>query len=43
MLDDEGDVNLREKLAQWESYYNFLRPNSAHSEKTPYEMLKLRM
>ena len=26
MLDDEGDVNLRQKLGQWEDYYNFLRP-----------------
>ena len=43
MLDDDGDVNLREKLAQWESYYNFLRPHSAHAEKTPYEMLKIPM
>ena len=43
MLDDDGDVNLREKLAQWESYYNFLRPHSAHAGKTPYAMLKLHM
>ena len=39
MLDYDGDVNLREKLAQWESYYNYLRPHSAHSGKTPDEML----
>ena len=43
MLDYAGDVNLREKLAQWESYYNFLRPHSARGGKTPYEMLKHRM
>ena len=43
MLDYGGDVNLRDKLAQWESYYNFLKPHSAHAGKTPYEMLKLRM
>ena len=43
MLDDDGDVNLREKLAQWESYYNFLRPHSAHAGKTPYAMLKIPM
>ena len=43
MLDYEGDVNLREKLAQWESYYNFLRPHTAHAGRTPYEMLKIRM
>ena len=33
MLDDGGDVNLRQKLGQWESYYNFLRPHSAHMQK----------
>jgi len=43
MLDYDGDVNLREKLAQWEDYYNFFRPHSAHLGKTPYEMLKQRM
>ena len=43
ILDYKDDVNLREKLAQWESYYNFLRPHSAHMGKTPYEMLKQRM
>ena len=40
MLDDDGDVNLREKLAQWESYYNFLRPHSAHAEKHLMKCLK---
>ena len=25
VLDDDGDVNLRQKRGQWESYYNFLR------------------
>ena len=40
MLDDDGDVHLRQKLGQWEDYYNFLRPHSAHMGKTPYEMLK---
>ena len=39
MLDDDGDVHLRQKLGQWEDYYNFLRPHSAHAEKTPDEML----
>jgi len=37
MLDYKGDVNLRKKLAQWEDYYNFLRPHTAHMSKTPYE------
>ena len=43
MLDYKGDVNLRKKLAQWEDYYNFLRPHSAHTGKIPYEKLKQRM
>jgi len=30
MLDYNGDANLRKKLAQWEGYYSFLRPHSAH-------------
>ena len=43
MLDYNGDVDLRQKLGQWEDYYNYLRPYSAQAGKTPYEMLKLRM
>ena len=43
ILDYTGDVDLRKKLAQWEDYYNFLRPHSAHMGKTPYEKRKLRM
>lgn len=35
-----GDTNLRKKLAQWEDYYNFLRPHFSHKGKTPYEKLK---
>jgi len=43
MLDYTDDVNLHKKLAQWEDYYNFLRPHAAHMGKTPYEQLKHRM
>lgn len=43
VLDYKGDVGLRKKLTQWEDYYNFLRPHSAHGGKTPYEKLKQRM
>lgn len=43
MLDYDGDVDLRQKLGQWEDYYNYLRPHSARAGKTPYEILKLRM
>jgi len=43
ILDYKGDVDLRKKLAQWEDYYNFLRPHSAHMGDAPYEKLKQRM
>ena len=43
MLDYKGDVDLRKKLAQWEDYYNFLRPHFSLEGKTPYEKLKQRM
>jgi transposase InsO family protein len=43
ILDYTDDVDLRKKLQQWEDYYNFLRPHSAHMGKTPYEQLKQRM
>ena len=43
LLDYEDDVNLCQKLAQWEDYYNFLRPHAAHEGRTPYEKLKQRM
>ena len=33
VLDDDGDVNLRQKLGQWEDYYNFLRPHQHMQEK----------
>ena len=42
-LEYKDDVDLLEKLNQWESYYNFLRPHAAHMGKTPYEKLKQRM
>ena len=43
LLDYKGDVDLRFKLAQWEDYYNFIRPHSAHNGRTPYEQLKSKM
>ena len=43
ILEYTGDVTLQKKLAQWEDYYNFLSPHSAHIGKTPYEKLKQRM
>ena len=43
MLDYTDDVNLRKKLVQWEDYYKFLQPHSAHMGKTPYEKRKQRI
>lgn len=37
------DVDLNEKLREWENFYNYHRPHGAHSGKTPYEVLKEKM
>jgi transposase InsO family protein len=37
------DVDLNEMLREWESFYNYHRPHSAHNGKTPYEVLKEKM
>jgi hypothetical protein len=43
LLDYAGDVGLRYKLGQWKENYDYSRPHAAHTEKTPYAMLKLQM
>ena len=40
LLTYTGDVDLNQKLAEWEHFYNFNRPHGAHDGKTPYEALK---
>lgn len=40
LLTYKDDVDLTEKLSQWENFYNFERPHGAHDGKTPYEGLK---
>ena len=40
LLTYKDDVDLNEKLSQWENFYNFERPHGAHLGKTPYEVLK---
>jgi len=37
------DVDLNEKLKQWEEFYNFNRPHGAFKGKTPYEELMSRL
>jgi transposase InsO family protein len=36
----KGDVDLEQRLADWERFYNFDRPHSAFAGKTPYEALR---
>jgi transposase InsO family protein len=40
LLTYKDDVDLREKLKQWEDFYNLERPHGANQGKTPYEILK---
>ena len=39
LLDYSDDVDLNEKITQWEDFYNFNRPHGAFKGKTPYEIL----
>jgi transposase InsO family protein len=40
LLDYTDDIDLRSKIASWESFYNLHRPHGAHNGKTPYEALR---
>ncbi len=40
LLNYKNDVDLNEKLAEWEQFYNLARPHGAHRGKTPYESLR---
>jgi transposase InsO family protein len=40
LLSYTDDVDLNQKLAKWEQFYNFQRPHGAFSGKTPYEVLR---
>lgn len=40
LLSYTDDVDLNQKLAAWENFYNFSRPHGAFKGKTPYEALK---
>ena len=41
LLTYTDDVDLNEKLATWEAFYNLNRPHGAHNGKTPYEALRI--
>ena len=43
MLTYTDDVDLNEKLAEWERFYNLDRPHGAFKGKTPYEALRCRL
>jgi len=40
LLNYKNDVDLKEKFAVWEQFYNFARPHGAHKGRTPYESLR---
>jgi transposase InsO family protein len=40
LLNYTNDVDLNEKLARWEHFYNFDRPHGAFEGGTPYEALR---
>lgn len=40
LLSYKNDVDLVDKLDEWEKFYNFHRPHGAHKGKTPYEALR---
>ena len=40
LLSYKSDVDLNNKLAEWEQFYNFARPHGAHQGRTPYESLR---
>ena len=40
LLTYTGDVDLNEKLVEWENFYNYQRPHGAFQGKTLYETLR---
>lgn len=40
LLTYKDDVDLEEKLAHWERFYNLSRPHGAFNGKAPYEALR---
>ena len=40
LLTYKDDVDLEKKMKEWEDFYNYHRPHSSLSGKTPYEILK---
>ena len=40
---DEVILDLNKKLAEWQNFYNFVRPHSAHQGNTLYEALRSKL
>ena len=40
LLEYKDDVDLEEKLIEWENYYNLYRPHGAFKGRTPFEILR---
>ena len=43
LLSYKSDVDLEQRLAEWERFYNFGRPHGAFAGQTPYEALRERL
>jgi transposase InsO family protein len=43
LLDYTNDVDLNDKIKQWEDFYNFSRPHKSHGGLTPYEIFRAKM
>ena len=43
LLSYTDDVDLGQRLAEWEAFYNYHRPHAAFAGQTPYEALRERL
>lgn len=43
LLEYTSDVDLSEKINDWEKFYNFNRPHKSHGGLTPYEVFRAKM
>ena len=43
LLKYKSDVDLNEKITEWENFYNFNRPHKSHAGLTPYEIFRAKM
>lgn len=43
LIEYKSDVDLSEKILEWEKFYNFNRPHKSHGGLTPYEIFRAKM